>query len=445
MFSKAFKANNDCHLPAGSSAGGQFCSDGKGKPSGGGGSSFEDLLKLPMMDRKAKFNEMSRAQRDQIADSRKAIQGRVEALTGQYSMEDSGDLGKDLNNFIDQFSEDIPRQSRDLAKKMGGDLLKEMNSIEALDPSAKRRLTEDLMRNVLAQDIEAQSRTLGDHGVHHIYGDADLALDILSKIPGSENTPENRLMMIVAAAYHDTGYLTDPSRNFLDEDHPRWGAQHFNEHIAEDLKTTMGKNWVDETARLIASHAETSLDWDSEPLKTALSAADNLALFHKEKMPPMARFVTDNVKVLVDMARNKLNVDEAKDLMRKNIEATDLPRPIKDRFLESINEVSGFLPKFTIGMVGNELSSVSWKDNALHVSVKRNQANKELSKVLDMGQKQFSKMTETYGKTSDELLKTGRTTFVDDKGITRMIIDLFDTSKKVDSWLGFFGLSRLFK
>lgn len=439
MFSKAFKYNK-CHTPAGSSRGGQFCGkETSGTPSIG------DLLAIPPNDRRPEFKKLSNAQKDSLADARRTVQARVDELTSGQSMGNSGDLTRDLHGFIDKFSSEIPDKTMDLAKEMGSELIADMDAVGSLDSDAKRRLAEDIMRNVIAQDIESQSKTLGDHGFHHIYGDASLAKAIVAVLPGPENTPENRLMIMVAAAYHDSGYLTPTARNSMTSGHPRWGSQHFNEHIAEDLMTTMGKNWVEGTSRLIAGHAETSLDWDGDPLKTAMSVADNLALFHREKMPPMARFVPDNIRVMVDLGRGLIDVNEAKNLMRQNISGADLPPAIKSRFLESVNEVSGYLPKTTVGMVGNELNSVSWKDNALHVRVERNHANKDLSRVLDMGQQQFAKMTKTYGTNADELLSRGQAKFVDSNGIVRMVIDLFDTTKKVDSWIGLIGLARLFK
>jgi len=67
--------------------------------------------------------------------------------------------------------------------------------------------------------------------------------------------------------------------------------------------------------------------------------------------------------------------------------------------------VSGLLPKFTLGMVGTKYDGVSWQQDHLVVNVTRTNANEELAKVLDLGQKQFAKLAETYGKSADDFIK----------------------------------------
>lgn len=393
--------------PKGTPTGGQWTDTGAQESTGPG--TMDDFTKLPIGDRNAAFQKLTREHRDALADPRNTIPARMDELLGPDRP------FTNLQDYVASYADVLPAENQKL-------IIAFMDNVHT-DARAAGMGAEDalhmqhaLTRMVIAQDYEAASRTLGDHGIHHLNGDVTMAKEILGVLPSNVNTPGNRLLMSVVAATHDMGYMTPPSRNFLDLDHPRWGQQYFNAHMGPILEKYMGKDWVTLASTMIGAHDSPSLEWESHPERSAFSLSDNLALFHKEKMPPMLRHVPENINVLVKLADGKVDVASAKELMRANIEkAAYLSPKLKAAFGHAVGEVSGVLPKFTLGMVGAHYKGVTWNkaDNAVEVHMERGAANEGLAKVLDLGQRQFKKFAETYHSSADELVSSGQTKFYD--------------------------------
>jgi hypothetical protein len=398
-------------VSAGNAEGGQFTKGGVGSapeaPVGPG--TIEDFAKMPIQDRNEAFSKLSREHRDALADPRNSVPARMDELLG------ADKPFTNLQDYVASYSKVLPPDNQKAIIEMM-DATHANARAAGMNEEDARNLQHALTRMVIAQDYEAASRTLGDHGSFHLRGDAQMAKEILGVLPTNVNTPGNRLLMDVVAATHDMGYLTPPSRNFLDLDHPRWGQQYFNEHVGPILEKSLGKDWVTMASTMIGAHDSPSVDWEQHPERSAFSTADNFALFHKEKMPPMLRHVPDNIGVLVKLGEGKVDVASAKELMRANIEkAGHLSPELKAAYSHAVSEVSGVLPKFTLGMVGSQYKGVKWnaEDKAVEVTMERGKANEGLAKVLDLGQRQYKKLAETYHSTPDELISKGLTKFID--------------------------------
>ena len=403
---------NENHYGPGSK-GGQFApKEGLGgsssEPAGPvGPGTIEDFTKLPIGERNTAFAALSREHRDALGDPRNTVPKRMDELLGPDK-----DF-TDLTEYVKGYSDILPPDNQKAIIEMMDAVHTDARAAGMGEEDA-RSLQHALTRAVIAQDYEAASRTLGDHGSFHLRGDMEMAKDILGALPTNVNTPGNRLLMSVVAATHDMGYLTPPSRNFLDLDHPRWGQQYFDEHFRPTLERTMGKDWAALASTMIGAHDSPNVDWESHPERSAFSTADNFALFHKEKMPPMLRHVPDNIGVLIRLAEGRVDVASAKELMRANIDKAEYLSPkLKAAYSHAVSEVSGVLPKFTLGMIGTQYKGVKWNKeaSALEINMERGKANEALAKVIDVGQRQFKKMAETYHSTPDELISKGSTTF----------------------------------
>ena len=168
-------------------------------------------------------------------------------------------------------------------------------------------------------------RTLGDHGIRHTMGDADHAIAILRAVPGVDRA-EDALLMQIAGAIHDTGYLTTPARIFLDSEHPRWAAQYYRENFYPLVARLVGTERADMLERIIATHSETAMDWSTQEstLGSAFRMADNLALFHTEKLPYFVELVPENRDVLERLGVGQISPDQAKAEMAANVRAAGL-------------------------------------------------------------------------------------------------------------------------
>lgn len=393
-----------------------------------GPSTIGDLTKLSMGDRRTAFAAMTREHQDAIADPRNSVPKRMDELLGP-------DVPfKSVEDYVSQYAHILPPDNQaviiDFMTQTKGDAL-----AVGLSEEQATQLQHALTRSLIAQDFEAAGRTLGDHGSYHLRGDAMMAKEALAALPTNANTPENRLLMDIVAVAHDMGYLTPPAREFLDEQHPRWSQQYFDEHMRPTLEGMLGKDMAAQASTMVANHDAAILDWETKPEQSAMSMADNLALFHKEKMPPMLRHVPGNIDALVRLGEGKLSVEDAQSVMRANIANSNLSPELKAAYSHAVKEVSGVLPKYTLGMVGTSYKGMAWNKEAgaMEVHMQRSAANEGLAKVVDFGYKQFKKFAETYGGNADDLIKKGKATFTDANGVrVRLIATLITRKGEVD-------------
>jgi hypothetical protein len=426
--------------PAGTSTGGQFTSDGGGEA--GKGEKFDSAAwrKMGIKEAKEKWSKMSRAEKDAAANAREAIDARVSKITGSAEAPATGNAHKDIEGRVEQLREKVTATSIERLTAFGKDSYDMLNELAGGDPAKQeqvRQLALSMVDHVAAQDFESMGRLLGDHGVHHLDQDARLGLELLQH-QGEQNTPENRALMMMAGAYHDAGYLAEPSRAFLDEDHPRWSAQHYQANVAPMVTELYGKEFSDKLATLIVTHANTDLDWNNNPLISTFSTADNMALFHQEKLPPMLREVEENLAPMIALGRGKISVDETKQQMRDNIKSAKMPEPLRQQALAAVDEVMGASPKFMLGMLGTSMDAVGWDQQENHpvFTVRQGRRNAELSKVLDVGQKQFEKFAKTYGADPKQFMDTGSFEYKDSKGRTVLEGRLRRaTQKELVEWL----------
>jgi GNAT superfamily N-acetyltransferase len=272
-----------------------------------------------------------------------------------------------------------------------------------------RVLALQMADHLVAQDYEAAGRSLGDHGVFHIAQDAALAREIMEAQRGGPISAREAALLALAATYHDAGYLTEPSRMFLDNRHAAWSEQHFDANVRASVEASFGKEFADQAAALIRDHESTDIDWDRDPVRSAFATADNLALFHAEKMPPFARYVPTNVGVLVAMARGHMSLADARAAMHANIaKNTGLSRSLRTQMHNAVTELSPALPKYMLGMLGTKLEGVKWSGDHPVFSIRRGPSNDALSKVLDLGQQQFFKLASTYKADPNAFAKPGR-------------------------------------
>ena len=349
------------------------------------------------------WKALSPKDKDTLGNVRVTVPARMKELLGDADWPQTGSIEGDTAARIEQYKTDIIPESRKMIGTMVASVHTDLKELGVTDEVAAT-IVKDVTDHIIAQEMEAQGRILGDHGAHHLYGNMKMGKDILAVLPGDNNTPESRLAMAIGATYHDIGYLTPPARNFFDREHVLQGQQYYEEHVAPMLAPVLGKDWSDRMANTIGTHDTTELNWDIYPERTAMAVADNLALFHKEKMPPMLRSIPEATKIMVALGRGKdnggIDLATAKQQLTDHLEKSDkLTGGMRERFKAAIGELNVKTPNFTLGMVGASLDKVSWEEGHLAVDVVRRNSNEALGRVLDLGQKSFKKLAEQYGKT----------------------------------------------
>ncbi len=236
------------------------------------------------------------------------------------------------------------RMSRaDAVNTMLADLSESLGHLRESD----RMISDDQMREILAdvkaslyaQEAESMSRAIGNHGIPHLYSvyermhDAaseevlhQAAQNLREKNPDSRATVDDfRAAMVLAAVYHDEGYLSSTARQGAGHDllHGVDSAIAFEHNHADRLKGAIDPTILDEVRQAIAEHnglpatAEQAFDKVGEEMegnparsgvmkemdlernanldpndnfvRSALLLSDRLALDTAEKMPDVLR------------------------------------------------------------------------------------------------------------------------------------------------------------
>jgi SPP1 gp7 family putative phage head morphogenesis protein len=385
----------------------------------GGEFNPDEWRKKGMAQARKDWQKLGLVERDRMAAADQQIEARAAELLGDAEFPNTGDAGGDIDAYVDTLSEFMPREDRGLLKDYGRTLLEDMQGA-GVDDAAAREYALELTRLIAAQDFEAAGRTLGDHGVHHIIQDLRMAREILDADPDYAHDPAKVAALSIAVALHDIGYMTYPARLFLDDLHGHWSAVYYNAAHFERVAEMLGEDVATSIGQWIEYHDTTTIDFESFPELSALGIADNFALFHHEKMPPMLRSVPANVGVLTRLAAGKISLDQAHDAMRFNIAQANIPDRLKAQLSNSIDEVSGVLPKYTLGMVGAKVGSIEWASDHPRITLERYRANEALGKIVDFNGKQFHKLAETYRTNADDFVKSGRLLLRDHDGKVKL-------------------------
>lgn len=367
---------------------------------------FEAFTKLEVKERasfdKTKLNEMADA-----VNSIPAAVAYVQGSAGQWQR--TNDVIADVHNRVEAYA----RSGTMTADSAAGlhsaaiDLHRDLSAV-GIPADARRAVIESVVDHIAAQEYESMGRTLGDHGVRHLINDRDTAIQVLGALPNGQDTAYNRVMITLAAAYHDTGYMTPPGRTFGDSLHPLWSQQYYDAKLKGLASTVLGQQGADALSKIIREHDGIQVDWQNDPVGSAFRLADNLSLFHQEKFPALVRYAPKNIGVLADYAAGKLTLAQTKDAMRANIvESKALSSSSRERVLKAVDEVSPILPKFTLGMLSGRLDHVAWQGGGLGVAIRRTPNDVEKASLLrrigaDLGLRQFKKLAEAYGYKSDE-------------------------------------------
>jgi len=352
----------------------------------------------PSLD-KEWYAKTPEAERDRIADATNAIPKRIAALTTDEPWPETGDPFEDIRARIDQCADKLAPEAIKMIGHVAENIADRILS-RAQDLSAGAALVRMATDALIAQEVEAATRVLGDHGIHHLYGNLRTTDDLLRASGGTTN---DRIIGALVATFHDTGYLTDPARAWQDKGHGHWSQQHFDANVGPLVEKAFGPEAAKRTSSIIATHDAKDMDWENDKLASSCRLADNVALFYPEKTPGLFRYVPENRTAMEAFARGEMDVSTLQNTLTDNIKKSNLPEGLKSQLARATSEVNAGLPKFIGGMWSGKIKRVSWdrqyKAPVIHVV---NRGNDALMSVLDMGQASFAKMAKEFGKKLDD-------------------------------------------
>jgi 8-oxo-dGTP diphosphatase len=273
-------------------------------------------------------------------------------------------------------------------------------------PTQLQELVNSSIDKLIYQEVRAWERQLGDHGIRHIWGDIDFQNRILTamKESGIEISDVDRFLVNTVMVNHDIGYTVGEARTKVPSSthHQEYSRQWF-ESEREFFGKYFSEDQLDEMEHYVLHHDQTNIDWEGQPLLSALSTADNLSLFHEEKLPSLFRYVDGSIDSLFEMQRalqrnDEAGIEKAKQELFTKIDKSELPKFSKSWLKQAAGEVSRFTPKFTIPMLIGHISNFDFaRDTGLVVTVKEDTFEGQMADFFDMGQGQFAKFARIYG------------------------------------------------
>ena len=290
------------------------------------------------------------------------------------------------------------------------------SSLESLRESG-REISDEQIQAILAdaktalysQEAESQSRAIGNHGIPHLYsvyermheasseGVLNQVVDNLhEKNPDSKATVDDlRAAMVLAAVYHDEGYLSATARQGAGRDalHGVDSAIAFQYDHAEKLTGAIDPTVLDQVRQAIVEHnglpstAEKAFekvgeDLESNParaqvlasidlernanldpndnfIRSALLLSDRLALDPAEKMPDVLRD-QERAQVMIEYYQKRTegttNADDEaiRQTLREMVQAdSSLEAAQKQHYLDAIDkDITTNAGKFDLPMAG---------------------------------------------------------------------------------------------
>ena len=301
-----------------------------------------------------------------------------------------------------------------------------INSARGAKTSAAPKDVQDLVTSsidkLVYQEMRAWERQVSDHGIRHIVGNMTVQ-DRISRAlisGGGKITPQERFMMNIIAINHDMGYTMGDARISIEgtKKHKRY-SQEFFDHEREFYKKFFDDTQLDLMSDIIAHHDDTNVDWVDDPVMTTVCMADNLSLFHEDKLPSLYRYVEGALDSLYEMqkglrANDPDAVANAKIQLLADIDTSKLPEYSKSWLRQAANEVSKYTVKYTIPMLIGNVEGFDYEENkGLAVNINEDPFDSKIADVIDMGQTQYAKFAKDYDvdlKDNDtvEFKKNGR-------------------------------------
>ena len=419
------KAVKMTELTKGGAGSGNFGHEGRpgevgGSGAGGGGEAaptVKPYSELSPADRMltASYHDIKHTMNEQLS--------RIQAGTPRHVAVGDGPLTHDTTALI---MENAAAQVSSYRAYLAGDTMDRLhsyvrilgNDVTAAGPdmpgvksSDMDKLVQDSVSKIVFQEVESNQVQFTDHGIRHITSDVEMQHQILDVLAaqGLATSPRDRLLGTFLLTSHDIGYTTPyiraggPDSIPATKDHPA-----FSEKITQEQADLWNKDKIftaDEYSRamgIIRTHDSTSLD-TKDPLAFATRVADNMSLFHEEKLPGMFKYVRDGSTSLVKMADALQKGDHAtfeteRAGLKDRIDKSALDGGLKRDLYAAVRDINPYTPKFSLGTLAGEVSHVgSTSDSLVHVDVAYNATDVMLQRMFDMGQRQTQKMLGDYG------------------------------------------------
>lgn len=358
---------------------------------------------------------------DQISKRKRDID-RVAGPRDNHSM---SEVKKNVNKYLGLYEDSLDAYAYNRLSRIATNLIDSSWHITGnFNANDVQDLVVDSIDRILYQELRSWERQLGEHGIRHIYGNIDFTSTVFDELEaaGLRVSSRDRLLTLVTMINHDIGYSTAYVRRGIPETqkHKELSLAYFDKEIRKYQKF-FSEDELERIRNYILVHDSPFIDWDKEPVLTAIALADNLSLYQRDKLPELFRRVEGGIGLLIEMQKALVNKDEThfkelRDKLFDEVTRTNLPTYTKNRLKRAAIEVSPSTPKVTVPMLIGNLEKIEYKkDEGLSVTVKWNENLQRLHDIFDMGQEKLYEFAKDYGidaSGKDKIELPGLTIFI---------------------------------
>lgn len=310
-----------------------------------------------------------------------------------------------------------------------------------IDYATRESVIADVRNVLIKQQITAEGRNLGDHGIRHIYGNFERGEGYLSTRPDLND--EQKLAVLIAHVYHDEGYIKPPNSTGAlkggdDRQHDEaslglWNERHklydkvFSKETLESIDVAIGDHNI---AAKDTEHRKKKIDGkkkiaentsvSADPIVSTVHLCDKLALSQREKLseliisnPEIAK-LAENMKSMASLIKNekfeyykngKLT-SEGKELLEQYhgkineyIDRQRYDKKYSDRLKEAVDKDLGF----DAGKYSSRMNYIYTKSDCIQYNAVEKRNEIELTIIEYPGSKTDDLQTEQLGKLLEDL------------------------------------------
>lgn len=213
----------------------------------------------------------------------------------------------------------------------------------------KAAVVADMRSELYKQQLEAESRGLGDHGIRHIYGNFERGENYL--MSRDDLSDEQKLAVLVSQVYHDEGYTTAPNNlgklkeGNSDEKHDEASLTIWHETERQNLYTCVfSRESMDSIEVAIGKHnsgnaedIKTNTALESDPVVSTVHICDKLALSQREKFSELLTSDPKLVELTESMNSTLKILQDERFGFYENGELTSQGKKLLDDYHQAIN------------------------------------------------------------------------------------------------------------
>lgn len=316
-------------------------------------------------------------------------------------------ISRNARNQLARYTPYLSAVSYSKARNIISDTLRYFKdpALRHADVKTVNNLMKDFVGKLVYQEVESNKAQFTDHGIRHIYGNIERANDLLDVFGAGSNV--NKLLSTFIMVNHDLGYTAPDVR--------KGGAEgiaaskkhkQYSKYMASKERKFWNINKIftseqyDKILYVIETHNSSEMSRE-DLLATSVRISDNLVLFAKDKLPSMFSLIKGGGESLVRLGKAAKRNDEKvfnieRDKLYKKIDEGPLDRNLKRDLKAAVAKINLLTPKFTMGVLAGEISSIKSSKGKAVVKIKHNKWDSFLQKYFEMGQRQLKKFLGDY-------------------------------------------------